>query len=1044
MDTQPRGIIAFFATHRVAGNLLMMLMILFGLFGLTKLNRQVIPNFTFDVISVSVQWPGSSPEDVEDSIIEPTEQEVRFLDNVTRVDSVAYAGTADVQIQFEEGADMAKALSDVQSAIARIRTFPTDIEQPVINQFTNTDMVCKIEVSGPFPEAALKSVAKRIRDDLLNLGMSKITLAGARDSEIWVEIGPGVLRRLDLTLQDIASRIEQFSLDLPSGSIESGGVSRQIRSEALARSARDVAEIEVVSGAAGEKLRLKDIGRITETFEESAVSHLRDGGAAVGIWVNRGRNVDSIDAQAVVTDYIEQLQSGLPPTLKVELFDVFADEATQRVRMLMTNGMTGLALVLIVLFIFLNFRVAFWVAMGIPIAVMAAFGGMYLLGMSLNMISMFAIIMGLGIIVDDAIVVAEHTEMLHRRGLSPEEATMTAARVMLAPVLAASLTTIAAFFPILTVGREVGRIIREMPLTVILVIVASLIECFLILPHHLKHSLQNMDRRHETKEPTGFKRAFIGFRDNAFRRAVSNCYDRRYTTVITAFCILLITMTLMVSGRIGFEFFATPETNMVFGNVAMAPGTPRARTRAMTEELARAAHEVERRLTDGKHGLISFEFGTVGATEGRQGEGLISGDHAGAYSIELIAADDRDVRTYEFMAEWEREVRPMAGVENLVFFERSAGGPPGRDLDIRLHGAELDVLKQAALEIRNAIKSVPGVTAVEDNLPYGKEEIHMNVTPAGRAMGFTTQLVARQVRDAYEGAVAKRFSQDQEEVIVRVKLQESAEQATQSLRDLYLRSPDGAEVPLTEVVTFERSVGYASIRREDGLRQISVTADVDPNITTSNAVLALVAREIAPRMREKYGIEIEFKGKAEDQREALADTGVALLLAVLTMYIILAWVFSSYLSPFVILAIVPFAMVGAFIGHWVMGYRLNMLSLMALLGLSGVMINDGIILVSRVKLRLEEAMELRDAVILSVRERLRPVILTTLTTIGGLTPLLFEASIQAQLVQPLAVTLIFGLMFSPFLVLFVVPSLIGIGADIRARDTRPAADTGFA
>jgi len=336
------------------------------------------------------------------------------------------------------------------------------------------------------------------------------------------------------------------------------------------------------------------------------------------------------------------------------------------------------------------------------------------------------------------------------------------------------------------------------------------------------------------------------------------------------------------------------------------------------------------------------------------------------------------------------------------------------------------------------------VTAVEDNLPYGKEEIHMNVTPAGRAMGFTTQSVARQVRNAYEGAVAKRFSQDQEEVIVRVKLQESAEQATQSLRDLYLRSPDGAEVPLTEVVTLERSVGYASIRREDGLRQISVTADVDPNITTSNAVLALVAREIVPRMREKYGIEIEFKGKAEDQREALADTGVALLLAVLTMYIILAWVFSSYLSPFVILAIVPFAMVGAFIGHWVMGYRLNMLSLMALLGLSGVMINDGIILVSRVKLRLEEAMELRDAVILSVRERLRPVILTTLTTIGGLTPLLFEASIQAQLVQPLAVTLIFGLMFSPFLVLFVVPSLIGIGADIRAHHTGPAADTGLA
>ena len=1031
MSDERRGIIALFASHRVAGNLLMMLMLLFGVYGVSNLNRQVIPTFTFDVISVTVQWPGSSPEDVEDNIIEAIEPEVRFLDNVDRVDSVAYAGMADVQIRFEENSDMSKALSDVQSAIARITTFPVDIEQPVIVQFQNTDMVCKIEISGPFSEAALKSYAKRIRDDLLNLGMSNIKLAGARDSEIWVEVRPEVLRRLDLTVQDVARRVEEFSLDLPSGSIESGGVSRQIRSEAMARTAREVGSIEVVSRASGEKLSMQDIGRITETYEEGAVSHERRGDRSIGVWVNRGTHVDSIDAQEIVTRYVDELQSELPPTLRVEMFDVFANEATQRVRMLMTNGMTGLALVLIVLFVFLNFRVAFWVAMGIPIAVMAAFGGMYLLGMTLNMISMFAIIMGLGIIVDDAIVVAEHTEMLHRRGMSPKDATMTAATVMFAPVLAASLTTIAAFFPIMTVGREVGRIIRELPITVILVICASLVECFLILPNHLRHALQNMDRKAEPKEPTGFKKAFIEFRENRFCRVVAWCFDRRYTTVLSAVCMFLLAMTLMVSGRIGFEFFASPETDMVFGNVAMAPGTPREDTAAMTRELARAASVVERRLVGEEGGLIAFEFATVGATEGRQGEGLISGDHAGAYTIQLMPSDDRDVRTYEFMAEWEREVRPRSGVESLVFFERSAGGPPGRDLDIRLHGAELDVLKAAALEIRGAIVAVPGVTAVEDNLPFGKEEIHLELTPAGRAMGFTTQSVARQVRNAYEGAIAKRFSQDQEEVIVRVKLSESFDQAAQGLRELYLRSSDGDEVPLAEVVTFERSIGYATIRREDGLRQISVTADVDPSIATSNAVLAIIGRDIVPAIRDKFGITIEFKGKAEEQSDALADTGVALLLAIVTMYIILAWVFASYTTPLIVLSIVPFALVGAFVGHWIMGYRLNMLSLMALLGLSGVMINDAIILVTRVKLRLKEGIELRDAVIPGACERLRPVILTTLTTIGGLTPLLFERSIQAQLVQPLAVTLIFGLMFSPFLVLLVVPALIGVGADIR-------------
>ncbi len=1040
MSSERRGIIAFFAAHQVAGNLLMMLLVLFGLYGLTNLNRQVIPTFTFDVVTVNVQWPGSSPEDVEDNVIEAIEPEVRFLDNVERVDSVAYAGMAEVQIRFEDGSDMSKALSDVQAAIARITTFPVDIEEPVVVQFQNTDMVCKIEVSGPFSEVALKNVARRIRDDLLNLGMSKIQLAGVRDSEIWVEIRPDVLRRLDMTLQDVARRIEDFSLDLPSGSIESGGVSRQIRSESMARSAREVGAIEVLSKASGEKLKIQDIARITETFEEGSVSHERHEEKSIGVWVNRGMQVDSIDAQEIVTRYIDQLRAELPPTLHVELFDVFANEATQRVRMLMTNGLTGLLLVLIILFVFLNFRVAFWVAMGIPIAIMAAFGAMHLLGMTLNMISMFAIIMGLGIIVDDAIVVAEHTEALHRRGLSPRDATMTAAKVMFAPVLAASLTTIAAFFPILTVGREVGRIIREMPITVIVIIIASLVECFLILPNHLRHALSNMDRAAEPKEPSGFKKAFIQFRERRFSRVVAYCFDRRYTTIVAAVSTFLIAATLMVSGRIGFEFFASPETNMVFGNIGMAPGTPRDKTAAMTRELARAAREVERRLTGGEGGLIAFDFATVGTTEGRQGEGLTSGDHAGAYTVQLIPSDDRDIRTYQFLAEWEREVVPEAGVESLVFFERSAGGPPGRDLDIRLHGAELGVLKAAALEIRSAIQNIPGVRAVEDNLPYGKEEIRLELTPAGRAMGFTTQSVARQVRNAYEGAIAKRFSQDQEEIIIRVKLYESFEQTAQSLRELYLRAPGGDDVPLTEVVTFQRSVGYATIRREDGLRQISVTADVDPTIATSNAVLAVIDRGVAPSVREKYGIDVEFKGKAEEQREALGDTGIALVLAIMTMYIILAWVFSSYTTPFIVLAIIPFALVGAFVGHLALGYRMNMLSMMALLGLSGVMINDAIILVSRVKLRLEDIAELREAVVLGASERLRPVILTTLTTIGGLTPLLFEGSIQAQLVQPLAVTLIFGLMFSPFLVLLVVPALIGIGADIRGRkQSGPAA-----
>jgi multidrug efflux pump subunit AcrB len=374
-------------------------------------------------------------------------------------------------------------------------------------------------------------------------------------------------------------------------------------------------------------------------------------------------------------------------------------------------------------------------------------------------------------------------------------------------------------------------------------------------------------------------------------------------------------------------------------------------------------------------------------------------------------------------------------VERVTIFEFSAGGPPGRDLDIRLHGADLEVLKAAAMEVRSRLRTVPGVMAVSDNLPYGKQEIVMEVTPAGKAKGFTNQSVARQVRNAFEGAIAQRFSRDQEEIIVRVKLDESS-MRRETIRDLYLRAPDGSEVPITEVVDFKSALGFSQIRREDGLRQVSVTAEVETSITTSNVVMGIVNRDIAPEIKRKYGVFLEFKGRAEEQRTALGDMGIVLLLALSMMYIILAWVFSSYTTPFVVMSIIPFGLIGAIVGHYIMGMNLTMLSLQALLGLAGVMINDSIILVMTIKRLTAEGKAFQDAVLAGVRERLRPVLLTTLTTIGGVTPLLFERSLQAQLVQPLAVTLIFGLLVSPLLVLFFVPSLLGIGMDLRSGRRR--------
>ncbi len=1034
-----RGLLAIFAHHPVAGNLLLVLMLLFGAWGLTRLNRQVLPDFTLDIIRITVQWPGASPEDVEANVVKAIEPEVRFLDDVHRVDAMAYEGHAEISIEFEAGASMSKALTDVQAAVSRITTFPADIEQPVISQVFEADEVCQIELSGPFAESALKVFARRIRDGLLERGLERVTMLGLRDSEIWVELTEDRLRQLDMTVNDVAQRIRESSLDLPAGSIETARVTRQIRSETMARSAREVGAIEVLARPGGEALLLRDVARVRETFEENSISHWLDGQRAIGLRVTRSGALDSLEAQRVVSSYLEELRAELPPTLRVDMFDVFADQATQRIRMLLNNGLTGLLLVLAVLFLFLNGRVAFWVAMGIPVSIMAALGGMAMLGMTLNMISMFAIIMGLGIIVDDAIVVGEHTEMLHRHGLPPAEAATTGARVMLAPVMAASLTTMAAFFPLLTVSSEVGQIIRELPLTIILVILASLAECFLVLPMHLRHALERLER--SPRKSGRFNELFLAFREGHFSRRVQAAFRRRYSVVLATVCGFAVALSLLISGRVGFEFFASPETDMLFANFAFSPGTPRERSEAMLAELARSLAVAEERLTDGAGGLVVYAFGTVGTTGGRSGEAALSGDHTGAYTVELVSGDRRQQRNPDIIAAWQAEVRPVAGVERLVFFERSAGGPPGRDLDIRLYGAEPDVLKQAAVDLAGQLEELPGVSAVEDNLPLGKPEIGIEINPAGQAMGFTAEMVARQLRDAYEGAIARRFAENQEEIIVRVKLLEAPEQ-TVPLEDFHLRTPEGAEVPLAEVARLRLARGYAQIRREDGLRQVSVTADVDPTITTSNEVLATLSAGVIPALERRHGVRTAYKGKAEEQAQAMGETGIALLLALATIYVILAWVFASYTTPLVVMSVIPFGLVGAIVGHWVMGYNVNMLSLMALLGLGGVMVNDSIILVATVRRLQTKGSTLVEAVTAGARERLRPVILTTMTTIGGLMPLLFERSLQAQLVQPLAVTLIFGLLFSPYLVLFFVPALLGIGGDIGEYSARRSPVTG--
>lgn len=1017
-------LVKIFVRHKNAANLLMIMMIVAGVASIFRLNTQFFPDFGTEVITTTIVWPGASAEDVDRNITTAILPEVRFLNGVKRVTSYSVEGSSTVVIEFEPTTDMQAALSEVEQGVAQITTFPETTETPIIKRVVIYDPISKLSISGPYSEAALKQIAKTMRDDLLDLGIDKITLFGARDEEIWVEVNRRELRRLNLSLNDIAQVINANSRDVPLGTV-SGSFERQLRSLEQKDDAKSVGELEVKSLENGQKIYLRDIANVDDMFAEKGKTGLKKGSQAIEIQIQRAQSTDALEAAKIVDDYFERERHRWPADLEIKQYDVQAGLIEDRIRLLLTNGLSGLFLVLFVLFLFLNVRVAFWVAAGIPVAIFATAGVMLLTGQSINMISLFAIIMSLGIIVDDAIVVGEHASHLRSSGLSAADAAEKGALRMLAPVFASSLTTIAAFLPIFMIGDIIGQIIGAIPAVVVAVLIASLIECFLILPGHMRQAL-----RHQGTKSSRFRLWFDGkfsyFQTHLFRRIVSLAVSWRYATLAFAVAILIISMGMMAGGRIAFNFFPSPEADVINANIVFSPGTSRSETEAMVAELDRALYVVEDELTDGQGGLVLNAFGKIGVSSGDQFSS-VAGDHRGGMVVELVSADYRDVRTSEFINAWREEINELPGLQRIALTER-IGGPPGREIDVRLKGDNVEELKIAADEVKELLKQYKGVSDIEDDLPTGKQEIILELTPRGRALGFTTENISAQVRAGFEGVIAKKFARGDEEVTVRVQLPRDQIE-TAALQDFYLKSPAGIEVPLSEVVTERSQIGFARIKREDGVREVAITAEIDENVTSSDQVLAVLPDDGLVQIANNFGLQYRFAGKSEEQADTLADMRFGATLGLAAIYLILAWVFSSYWRPVVVMAIIPFGIVGAIFGHFILGYNLTILSLIALLGLSGILVNNSIILVSIIEERLSKGEDYRDAVIDGTCDRLRAVLLTSLTTIGGLTPLLFETSLQAQFLIPMAITLVFGLMSATILVLFVVPSLLVIQQD---------------
>ena len=1022
------SMIEFFARHRTAANIVMVVMVVTGIISADRLNRQFFPDVDVEIVAVSVVWSGATAEDVDSNIVQPLEPELRTIANVKKVSSSSFEGIAQTQVEFVFGTDMQKALADVEAAVGQV-DFPKDAEAPKVVKGEFYDTISRVVLYGPLPLESLRYYAKSIKEDLLQIGVDKVEVTGLPDEEILIEVNESELARLGLTLGSISNAIAAVSVDVPAGRFADGAL--RVRSLGLRKSANEYRDIEILTRADGSRVVLGDVAKITDTIADPATLQYYRGTPAVELHVQRGKTSDSLTVNQTVQNYIKEKQSEVPENLTLAQHDVAAMLISERISLMVKNGLGGLLIVMAVLFAFLSGRVAFWVAAGIPVAFLATFSVMLVSGQSINMISLFGLIMALGIVVDDAIVIGEHAEYLkQKRNLPIQEASVLAAKRMGPPVISAMLTTVAAFLPLFMVKGIIGVIIGAIPAVVCAVLVASLLECFFILPAHLAHYGGT-----KKTEPSWFRRNFDAgfnyFRDKLFYKVVEASYKFRYVTFAFAFGLLVFAVGMMAGGRVNFVFFSAPEADRVFANITMASGSTRSQTLVMLEEVERALDKVEDDLTPNDEELISFAYSKIGGTFTAD-QGVPSGganELRAGMVIELLTADQREVRVDDFVSALRAEIKPMPGLERLLV-RAPTGGPPGREFDLRLMGDDLELLKSSALEIVQKVDAIPGTTDIDENLDYGAEERIIRLTPFGRSLGFTVSSVGNQVRSALDGSVVKRFPRGDEEVTVRLSLPRS-EVATDSLGALRLITPQGTYVDLEDVATVEPRLGFSVVRRQDGFREVAIQGDLDDKvINTTQAKEAILEAGLGEDVASK-GLRYRFDGRDQEQGEAFADMSTGGTLALICIYVILAWVFSSWARPFAVMIMIPFGLIGAVVGHYVMGLSMNILSMFALVALSGIVVNNSIILVATIDRRLEELQgDFETAVISGAVDRLRPVLLTSMTTIGGLSTLMFETSLQAQFLIPMATTLVFGLAVTTALVLFLVPATLGIGRDI--------------
>lgn len=1021
--------IRYFAAHPTAANLLLILIVAAGIFAAPTLKRETFPRFAANEVGIEVAYPGAGAGDVEYAVCARIEDALEGVTDLAELRCESLDNRASAVAEMRENGDFSTFIDEVKTEVEAIDELPERAEAPVIRQLHRTDFVASLAVTGGMTPPHLKAYAEAVKDRLLQVGgVSLVNILGFSDHQYRVEIPKTILRQHDLSVEQVARTIGRQSVDLPAGSIETPDREIRLRFRDERRTPAELAGLVIVSSDSGGELRLGDIATITDLFEDAENKTVFNGRRAAILDVHKTVDDDSLRVVDALRSFVEAERSRAPPGVELTLARDVSSIVRDRLGMLVSNGIQGLALVFLAMWLFFGLRFSFWVALGLPVSFLGTIFFMSATGYSMNMITMVGLLMAIGLLMDDAIVISENIAAHRRDGRGALDAVVRGTSQVAPGVLSSFITTACVFGPLAFLSGDIGTVLEVMPVVLLITLAVSLVEAFWILPHHLVHPVEDMAGRTETRFRKRFDQAFENVRERVIGRGVDLAVGHRYLLTGVLGFVLIATVGYAAGGNLKFQAFPDIDGDVVEARLLLPQGTPLGETEAAVSRVVDALGRIDTRITPrqpGEQALVE----NIQIRYAENQDAHETGPHVATVIVDLLNAETRTVNLDELYAMWRTEIGVIPGVIALTMQEPNIG-PQGIAFELRLQGGDLDQLKAASLDLQEALDAYAGPRYVMDDLRPGAPERHLRLAEGATSLGLDAAAVAGQLRAAFLGETAAEIQVGRESYEIEVRQPAGDRNSLQDLDDFTITLPGGGQVPLGAVASIEEARGWARIHRIDGRRTVTVTGDIDSREGNAMQIIEELRREFLPALRDRFpGVDVDLRGQSREAATTGGSVRGAFLLGLVGIFVVLAFQFRSYIEPVVVMTAIPFAALGAIWGHALVGYPLSMPSLLGAASLAGIVVNDSILLVHFVKMHVAEGHAPADAARRASRARFRAVLLTSLTTILGLLPLLAEASLQAQVLKPLVISVVFGLLASTLMVLFVIPAFYSILAD---------------